>query len=288
MISSREDKVFAFINSFILVAVACVSLIPLLSVVATSFSSRLPVERREVFLFPIDFTLDSWTYILSRSDLWNSFFISVLTTVAGTFLALLFTALIAYPLAKSRFPIGKILMFLIVLTMIFKAPVVPYFLVLKGIGLYDNLLVLILPQLLNAYNIAIMRSFMMQFPVEMEEAAAIDGCGAFRTLFQVVLPSSGAVLATLGLFYGVVLWNQFLHPIMFLQNVDLFPLQLKIRQLMTDGNQLPTLADLRDIKYNDDTLRSAIVTFAILPVLLVYPFLQKYFVKGAMLGSVKG
>ncbi|MNN65881.1 L-arabinose transport system permease protein AraQ [compost metagenome] len=134
-----------------------------------------------------------------------------------------------------------------------------------------------------------MRTFFKQFPKELEEAAFLEGCGYFRMLFQFVLPLSKAVLATLALFYGVVLWNQFQHPLFFIQNPDWFPLQIKIRQYITDDNVLvPGAVSTADMLYNERTLRAATVIFAITPIILVYPFLQKYFVKGAMIGSVKG
>lgn len=244
-----------------------------------------------VTLWPKQFTLDSWMYIIDRPDLWRSFFLTLTSTLLGTALALLLTALFAYPLSKtkSEFRWGTVIMVCVVIAMIFKAPIVPYFLTVRGIGLYDNPLVLVLPHILNPFNLIIMRTFFKQFSKELEEAAFLEGCGYFRMLFQFVLPLSKAVLATLALFYGVVLWNQFQHPLFFLQNPDWFPLQIKIRQFITDDSVIMAGASSTiDLNYNERTLRAATVIFAITPIVLVYPFLQKYFVKGAMIGSVKG
>ena len=177
---------------------------------------------------------------------------------------------------------------MVVGTMIFKAPTVPYFLTVRSYGLYNNVLVLILPHILSAYNLAIMRTFFKQFPSEVEEAAEIDGCGSFQTLIRIVLPSSKAVLATVGLFYGVTIWNQFQHPMMFISKTELYPLQLKIRQLINAGGDITGMVVRSDVNYNETTLGAAAVVFAIIPVVAVYPWLQKYFAKGAMLGSVKG
>ena len=241
-----------------------------------------------VNLWPVGFTLDSWKYILKDLELWRSFLITLAATVIGTFTALLITALLAYPLSKKEFKLGKILMFFVVLTMIFKAPVVPYFLTMRQLGMYNNPLILILPHILTAYNLAIMRTFFMQFPKEVEEAAMIDGCGYFQILYKIVLPSSKAVMATVGLFYAVTIWNQFQNPLMFIQDTSLYPLQLKIRQLISGGSDMMSVTAVANVNYNEATLSAATVIFAIVPIILIYPWLQKYFTKGAMLGSVKG
>ena len=183
---------------------------------------------------------------------------------------------------------SHLLMLYVIVTMIFKAPVVPYFLTIKGLGLFNNPLVLILPHILSAYNLAIMRTFFKQFPAEVEEAAMIDGCGHFKILCQIIIPSSKAVLTTVGLFYAVTMWNQFQHPLMFIQKTDLFPLQLKIRQLINGGSDIVNITAVANVNYTESTLSAATVVFAIIPIIAVYPWLQKYFAKGAMLGSVKG
>ena len=165
---------------------------------------------------------------------------------------------------------------------------VPYFLTLRSYGLYNNYWVLILPHIMTAYNLIIVRTFFKQFPRELEEAAMIDGCGKFRILLQIVLPASKAVLATVGLFYGVTMWNQYEHPMMFIQNMNLFPLQMKIRTIVDGGGELQAVTMAQTANYTSATLSAAAVVFAILPVLVAYPWIQKYFAKGAMLGSVKG
>jgi putative aldouronate transport system permease protein len=226
--------------------------------------------------------------MMSRSDIWQSFAVTFISTLIGVALSLLLNAITAYPLAKKEFKPAKVIMILFVITMVFKAPMIPYFLTVKGVGLYNNPAVLVIPQLLNAFNMIIMVSFFRQFPAELEEAARMEGCGYFRLLFQMVLPLSKAVLATVGLFYAVVLWNQFQHPLMFLNKPEWFPLQIKIRQLIAAEDQLPRIGDNVTANFNATTLQSVVIIFAVVPILMVYPYLQKYFVKGAMLGSVKG
>lgn len=291
MYESRGEKFFVNAITIVLILLSIMALIPLLSVISTSLSSKGAVEMNLVTLWPKQLTFDSWLYIIGRPDLWRSFFLTLSTTVIGTIAALLMTALLAYPLSKSKseFRWGTVIMIGVVIAMIFKAPIVPYFLTIRGIGLYNNPLVLIIPHILNPFNLIIMLTFFKQFSKELEEAALLEGCGYFRMLFQFVLPLSKAVLATLALFYGVMLWNQFQHPLFFLQNPDWFPLQIKIRQFITDDNVIMAgAASTVDLNYNERTLRAATVIFAIIPIIAVYPFLQKYFVKGAMIGSVKG
>ena len=285
---SCKDKTFRIIVTVILCIFAGISIVPLLTVVAMSFSSKAASDMNIVNLWPVDFTLSSWYYILSRADIWKSFALTLVATLATTFLALLITSLMAYPLAKKEFKIRRIVMIFVTVTMVFKAPVVPYFLVMKGIGMINNPMVLVLPHILTAYNMIIMRTFFSNFPTEVEESARIDGCGCFRVVWKIVLPSSKAVLASVGLFYAVTAWNQFQHPLMFIQDTKLYPLQLKIRQLINGGSELMSVTAAQDVNYTESTLSAATVVFAIIPIIMVYPWLQKYFAKGAMLGSVKG
>lgn len=285
---SFGDKMFQNIITMIVCLLAIVAVIPLLSVLALSFSSKNAVNMNIVTIFPVEFTLDSWKCIFGRSDMWRAALITVGSTVFGTLLALALTSVMAYPLSKKEFKLQRILMIMVLITMIFKAPTVPYFLTLRSIGLYNNPWVLVLPHILSAYNLIVMRTFFQQFPREVEESAMIDGCGHFRMLLSIVLPSSKAVLATIGLFYAVGIWNQYQHPLYFIQDTKWYPLQMKIRQFINEGSELMTLAMKSDMNYTDRSLKAATVIFAILPIIMVYPFLQKHFEKGAMLGSVKG
>ena len=285
---SLRDRLFSKSITAILTVLAVIAFIPLLSEISLSFSSKAAADMNKVNLYPVGFTLESWKYMLTKGGLWSSFFITISSTMIGTVTALAITALMAYPLSKSRFRAGKILMLYVVFTMIFKAPTVPYFLTLRKMGLYNSYWVLVFPHILTAYNLIIMRTFFKQFPGEIEEAAVIDGCGVFRLLIKIVLPASKAVLATLGLFYAVTMWNQYQHPLMFIQDINLYPLQLKIRQIIDGGGDLLAITAVKNVNYTEATLSAAAVVFAIIPILIFYPWLQKYFAKGAMLGSVKG
>ena len=288
MKESFKDKLFRRTITVLLVIIAVIAVIPLMSTVAMSFSSSTAADMNAVTLWPVDFTLASWKHILQDITLWRSCAITAVSTILTVFFSVLVTALMAYPLSKSYFKAGRILMIFVVLTVIFKAPVVPYFLTLKNLGFYNNPLVLVVPHIFSAYNMAIMRTSFKAFPGEIEEAAVIDGCGTAQVLFRIIFPSSKATLTTIGLFYAVTAWNQFQHPMMFITDVGWYPLQMRIRQMINGGTEVMlTVLKVRN-EYNETTLSSATMIFAILPVVAVYPWLQKYFTKGAILGSVKG
>lgn len=283
---TKGDVLFRYVNAFVLGLLSILMLMPFVKVLATSFSGPTPVDAGKVFFWPVQFTLESWRYVLKQEPLWNSFFITILVTAAGTCLCLLVTSLFAYPLSKNEFKLAKLLMIMIVITMIFRYPIIPYFLALRSYGLYNSFWVLIVPYTVSAFNLIIMRTFFKGLPKELEEAAQIEGCGYFQLLFKIVLPSSKAVLATLGIFYAVGIWNQFLHPLLFIEDQVLYPLQLKLREYVVNIDMVSGGLGMV-LPYNNHTLQAATIIFATLPILLVYPFLQKHFVKGAMLGSVK-
>ena len=285
---SRSEYWYTFTITAVLVIFGIVTAIPLISALALSLSSKAASDMNAVTLFPIGFTFDSWSHMLSQSTLWQSFLVSVISTVIGVATALLINVLMAYPLAKDDFPMRKALMLYVVFTMIFKAPTVPYYLLVVKLGLRNNFWVLVMPHILTAYNMIVMRSFFRAFPKDVEEAAAIDGCGKFGTLMRIVMPSSKPVLMTVGLYYGVTVWNQYQNPLMFITDPKLFPLQLKIQQIVSTGAEVESVTKIANVNYTAQTLSAVVVLFAVLPVLVVYPFIQKHFTKGAMVGSVKG
>ena len=286
--SSPGDFWFTFTITVILILFGILTAIPLISELALSLSSKAASDMNAVTLWPVGFTLDSWKHMLSQPVLWRSFLVSVVSTIIGVALALGINVLMAYPLAKDDFPLRKALMLYVIFTMIFKAPTVPYYLQIVKLGLRNNFWVLVMPHILSAYNLVVMRSFFKAFPKDIEEAAAIDGCGKFGTLFRIVLPSSKPVLMTVGLYYGVAMWNQYQTPLMFISDPKLFPLQLKIQQIVSTGAEIESVTKIANVNYTANTLSAVVVLFAVLPVLVVYPFIQKHFTKVAMIGSVKG
>ncbi|WP_127586358.1 carbohydrate ABC transporter permease [Paenibacillus koleovorans] len=284
---TKSETAFRLSNIVLLGILGFIMLVPLLKVLSTSFSSPYAVDTGQVFIWPVEFTWASWERIIGREALWRSFALNVVVTAGGTVMCLLMTALMAYPMSKPEFKPARFLAIMVVFTMVFRYPIIPFFLTVRGLGLYDNFLVLIVPYLITAYNLIIMRTFFRELPKELEEAAQMEGCGYFQLLFRVILPLSKAVLATLGIFYAVLLWNQFMNPLLFIDNQHLYPLQLRLREYMinSDSELEPSLQG--NIPYNNATLKAATIIFATIPIIIVYPFLQKHFVKGATLGSVK-
>ena len=286
---SAGDTVFGVVVTIFLIILGVIMVIPMVAELAVSLSSKIAAQTSSIGLLPVGFTFASWEFMVKNAGLWRSFGISVLSTAIVVVVSLAVNAMMAYPLSKRNFSPAKVVLLLVVFTMIFKAPTIPYFLTLRSYGLYNNFWAMVFPQLISAYNLLVMRSFFRTFPDEIEEAAQIDGCGKFRIFFQIVLPSSKAVIATVGLFYGVAAWNQYATPLMMIQDTTLFPMQLKIHQLVNAASgDIAAAVKASTANYTNDTLGAAAVIFSLAPVLLVYPFVQKYFAKGAMLGSVKG
>ena len=286
---SAGDHAFNLAVLIFLILFGIVMAVPMIAELAVSLSSKIASQTGTIGLVPVGFTFASWEFMLQNAGLWRSLGISAASTALVVVISLLINAMMAYPLSKRNFPPVKALMLIVVFTMIFKAPTIPYFLTLRGYGLYNSFWAMVVPQVISAYNLLVMRSFFQSFPSEIEEAAEIDGCGKFRMFFQIVLPSSKAVIATVGLFYGVGAWNQYATPLMMIQDTALFPLQLKIHQLVNAASgDIAAAVKVSTANYTNDTLGAAAVIFSMVPVLLIYPFVQKYFAKGAMLGSVKG
>jgi putative aldouronate transport system permease protein len=286
---STGDKLFSRIIVVLLVTISIIAIYPVVNVTAVSFSSGFMADRGRVYLWPKQTNLESWNVVIQDATLWRSMFNSLYITVVGTSVSLLFTAVFAYTLANKNNRIRKILGFIIVFTMVFRYPIIPYFLTLRSYGLVNKLSTMIFAHLLVAYNLIIMRTFFQQIPTELEESAVMDGAGHMTILFKIFLPLSKPVLATLGLFFAVTYWNLFLHPLLFIRSDELLPLQPRLRALLDLMNNLENTNQLGQLAlYSPTTVRAAAIIFATVPIIMVYPFVQKYFVKGALLGSVKG
>ncbi|TDQ38324.1 carbohydrate ABC transporter permease [Aureibacillus halotolerans] len=285
---SLGEKTFQAFNYTILTVFSITMILPLLQMLAVSFSSPVAADSKQVYLWPIGFTLATWEQIFSNEVLWRSFGITMFVTVVGTLLSLFFTCVTAFPLSRKEFRLRRPIMFVIVLSMIFNAPMIPYFLTVRELGLMNSIWALIIPGLISTFNMIIVRTFFMNIPKELDDAARIDGCHDFRLLFQIYLPLSKPVLATIGLFYAVGYWNTFKSAVLFLQDPNLWPLQMRLRSYFTNPEEIAAVDLLIGTQaFNMTTLKAATIIFATVPILLVYPYLQKYFVKGAVLGSLK-
>lgn len=284
MKSSFGEASFRVANGALLLLLSVTMILPIIHVFAISLSDPAAVDAHQVQFWPVDLTGAAWAHITAKADLWRALGVNVFITVIGTALSLLFSSLLAYPLARRDFRPRNIMMFGIVFTMIFQAPMIPYFLTIKSLGLLDSVWVLIIPSTISAFNLIILRTFFQQLPYELEESARMDGCTDYGILFRMIIPLSKPALATMGLFYAVVYWNMFFHAILFIRDTKLYPLQLKLRETMVSSD---LAANLNAMPYNTQTLQAATIIFVTLPILLVYPFIQKYFVQGATLGAVK-
>lgn len=288
MRKTTGDQLFQFFNYAFLIAAAATMLLPLLQLLAVSFSSPIAADSKQVFLFPVEFTTASWSHILQNTGLWKSFGITVYITVAGTFLSMLFSVLTAYPLSHKQFLIRKPVMLGIIITMIFNAPMIPFFLTVRELGMMNSLWSLILPGVIGTFNMIIIRTFFTGIPKELDDSARIDGCNEAGILFRIYLPLSKPVMATVSLFYAVGYWNTFQRAVLFIRDPEKWPLQTKLRAYLTSPEELAAVnLVLGDYDFNTTTLKAATILFATIPIVLVYPYLQKYFVKGSMLGSLK-
>lgn len=277
---------------FVIFLVVLTCVLPFLNVVAISFSSKSAILRGDVSFWPVEFTTMAYDAILSDKTLVNSLFYTVKITVTHTLIAMVLTILMAYPLTKSRLRGRKFFNLLALFTMYFSGGTIPTYLNIKELGLINSAWSLILPAALSTYNMIILKSFFTSLPQELEEAATIDGANDFQILLRVYLPLSMASLATLTLFYAVGKWNSFADAKYYITSRDLQPLQLKLYNIIKGANAVDVSA-IEGSSANaatsiSESIESATIIFATLPILVVYPFVQRYFVSGVTIGAVKG
>ncbi|MFJ5622881.1 carbohydrate ABC transporter permease [Peribacillus loiseleuriae] len=285
---SFSRRIFTSFNIVFITLLSLSMLLPFLHIVAKSFSSSEALTKGKVLFWPVEFTLNNFQYVMQDFSIWRAFGVSVLITVGGTLLNLIATASLAYPTSRPEFKGKKFILIMVLFTMIFSVPLIPSFLVIKNLGMLDTLWALVLPGLISGFNFFIMRSFFMNIPSTLIDAARVDGLGELGILFKIILPLSKPALATLGMFYGVAHWNSYQSAIYYINDPRLYPLQVKLRQMITSDAMMDTEQNMASMALSSpEGIQMATIIFATLPILLVYPFLQKYFVKGAMLGSVK-
>lgn len=289
-----ENKVSHRISQAVLwlicLILSCICIFPLLNVLATSLSSPDMIMRNQVYLLPKELTMDAYRSVLFASSFVHRLVFTILLTVVYTVLAMGMTILCAYPLSKPYLKGRKILMVFIVFTMYFDAGIIPRYLVIKQLGLLDQIMALVLPGILSAYNMIIMRNFFSSINKSIMEAAYIDGCNEFQTLVKIVLPVSTAVIATLSLFYAVSRWNTVSDVIYYITDPNKQTLQGLLREIIMSASSTQNTdnMDAGQQKTVADSVRAASVVLSTIPILCVYPFAQRYFTKGIMLGSVKG
>ncbi|SFJ33746.1 putative aldouronate transport system permease protein [Paenibacillus sp. UNC496MF] len=286
MVKSANDRIANAIVFVILLACGLVAVFPLLYVLSVSLTPFSEVLKNGGFiLVPRSITFDAYHKLLTESNIPRAFGVTVLITVVGTMLNMAITALMAYPLSRKQLPGRNFFLMMVVFTLLFSGGIIPTYLVVKSLGLLDSIWAMILPNLVWSFNVLIMKSFYESLPEELFESARIDGAKEFRILLQIVVPLSVPVTLTIGLFYTVGHWNEFFQAIMFVTDRSLFPLQVVVREILIQTQQ--PLENAENMTPSE-TLQMASVILASLPIIIVYPFLQKHFTKGMLLGSVKG
>lgn len=292
MKESKGDRAFTIFNYIFLAIVAVVVLYPLIFVLSASLSNPEYVISGDLWLWPKEFTVEAYEKVFQNPDIINGFINTLKYTFFGTLLNIVMTICAAYPLSRRNLKGKGFIMAFMVFTMFFSGGLIPTYLLIRDLGMVNTFWVMIIPNAVAVWNIIIMRTFFQSIPYELEESAMIDGAGNFRILWSIVLPLSLPVMAVMVLFYAVGHWNSYFQALIYLQDQDKFPLQLILRQILIQGQAddmiQATSESFLAQKLSVEGLKYAVLIVANLPMLMLYPFLQRYFVKGVMIGSLKG
>lgn len=290
---SKGDRLFMFLIYLFLTLVLTAVAVPLIYIVSSSFSSPQAVTSGKVWLFPVDFTLDGYKAVFNNPQIGVGYLNSLFYTVVGTLINVTLTIMLAYPLAKKSLYGRNFFMVLLVITMMFEGGLIPYYLVVKNLHLLDTRWAMILPGALGVFQVIVARTFFQTtIPDELAEAAELDGCSDIRFIFSIVLPLSKPIIAVMTLMYAVGHWNAYFDALIFLRSPDLFPLQIILRNILilnsVDASMMADVSQMQAQQGLKDLLKYSLIVVASLPVLIIYPFVQKHFVKGVMIGSLKG
>ncbi|MBA2941402.1 carbohydrate ABC transporter permease [Paenibacillus sp. CGMCC 1.16610] len=287
--TSLSEKVFTVLNYMFFILLGLSTIFPFINLIAKSLSSEAAVVSGMVSLYPIDFQIGTYQYVASNAMFLNAFTISITVTLIGSLLSLFMTTLAAYPLSKPRLRGRKFFILLYLFTMLFSGGLIPTYLLMHTLHLIDKLPVLFLPYMINVYNMLIIKNYFEGMPDSLEESAKIDGASNMTILWRIILPLSLPVLATIGLFYAVTYWNDYFTSLIYINSANMKPLQLYLKELFVSSTDafLRTNVDA-SLNVSPQSIQAASIILATLPIVIVYPFLQKYFVKGVLVGSVKG
>lgn len=289
MKASRGDRIFYAVNYTLLALLSLTCFLPLLHIIALSLSDTHEIVSGRVTLWPRGWNLDAFYSMFQGTRIIPAFKNSVIITVTGVAFSLTATVLTAYPLSRRIFPGRRSVTLAMIFTMMFSGGIIPTYLIVKSLGLINSYWALWLPALVNTYNMLVMKTYFENIPEELEEAAKIDGCGQWRQLAQIILPLSKPVLATITLFYAVSFWNMFMSVMIYMNQSSLYNLAVLVQQMIQNQQLLQELVLTgAQVDVVSESLKAASVMVMMAPMLAIYPFLQKYFVKGVMLGAVKG
>lgn len=291
MTLSRGEKIFNVFNILFLTGVSLVALYPFIYTLSISLSTAAEANRDSLHLYPREISLAAYRIVLSTPEILTGYINTLLRTVLGTALTLLMTCIAAYPLARKELPHRGLIVFLILFTMIFDGGLVPKYLLIKNLGLLNSIWALVLPMMLTAFNIIVVKNFFQQIPSSLHEAARIDGASEASILFRIYIPLSKPVLATVALWTAVVHWNQWFDAMLYITDDRKQVLQNFLQRIVIESStqMLDLGMSSTDItQFTPETVKAATVIVTILPIICFYPFVQKYFVKGILLGSIKG
>lgn len=278
--------IFAYV---FLILLAFSTLLPFVNVFSKAVSAEWAVMSGKVGMYPVDFQLDTMGFVVMSKQFQNSFLISVFVAGVGTLVSVLLTAITAYPLSKRGLKGTKTVLLLYVFTMLFNGGMIPNYLLIKQLNLINNLWALILPGMINVFNMLVMKNYYESLPESLEESAKLDGASNMTVLVKIVMPLSTPVIATISLFYAVAFWNDFFSPMLYINRPSLKTLQLYLRDVVMEAARPASEKSVDDLmNISGESVRAATVIASTLPIVLVYPFVQKYFIKGIMIGSVKG
>lgn len=274
----------------VLVITVVVMLYPFIHVISVSFSDSSQYTPGDLLLLPKGFTTEAYRLVLAGSVVPRALLVSIGVTVGGTAINMLFTVTMAYGLTQTRrVPGSRVVLLIVLFSMLFTAGIIPNYLLVKGLGMIDTYWALIIPGAISAFNLIVIRNFFMNIPEELLDAARIDGAGELQILWRVVLPLSKAVLAVIALFYGVAHWNAFFGAMLYLNDTKMWPVQLVLRQYVLQAEPLPgAQLEPSQVTITPHTVQMAVLVLATVPILVVYPFLQRYFTKGVLTGAIKG
>lgn len=282
-----SEKVFDIVNNLLLVLIAVIIVVPLWNIVISSFSSGKALAEGGFIFFPKEYSLENYRTVLRDSSIWKSYLISIAKTVIGVITHLFFCSMVAFAMSKQYLRGRKLYTAMGVITMFFSGGMIPTYLLMKNLGLLNNFMVYILPQLFSYYDMVILMNFFRQVPPSLEESAQIDGAGVWTVFLRIILPLSKPALATIALFNGVYQWNDFMTAKLYVTNKDLYPVQMKLYEIIVQQQTQTMSVGSFVMETTTKGVQLATIVITTVPIVIVYPMLQKHFVSGMMLGAVK-
>ncbi len=286
---SKKITIWTVLKGLFLAFMVVITIYPFIYMISVSLSDQLSVMRNEIILLPKGINLEAYKAVFREKRIFKAYENTIYYVVLGTAISMLVTTLGAYGLSKKdRLMFYKFFNIAIVITMFFGGGMIPKYLVVKGLGLLDKIWAVVLPSAVSAWNVIVMRTFFTGFPEEVEQSGYIDGLNDLGVLYYLVLPNSGAILATMSLFNAVGHWNSFMEPFLYLTDTSKQPLQVILRSIVIQGSSLDNQVVSTDSVVVEEALKYATIIVSVIPIMSIYPFAQKYFMKGVMVGSLKG